>query len=131
MWGARDEVGNLWLGGVNTFGAQALAIVPELLESDDPRVQKRLLPVTFDEDDEEEQWRKHGLPELARLFLSRSQLMRRDLESMRKVRDTDYWILCIPKGHESAWLSGLNGVRLALYELHDMEPAYLAAQQVD
>lgn len=123
MWAARDEEGNLWFGGLSPFCAECLARVPEWLESDDPRVRERLLPETYTDPEEEEQWRKHGCPELERLFRSRSEIVRRDLESLRQVPATDSWFLAIRRGHEAAWLAALNGVRHALFTLDGLEPA--------
>jgi len=123
MWVVRDEDGNLWFGGLTPFCADTLAEIPEILESQDPRVQDRLMPKTYEEPEEEDGWRRYSTPELERLFASRTQLVRRDLETLRQVPDTDAWFLSIQTGHENAWLAALNAVRLALFALHDLDAA--------
>ena len=116
----RDPDGSLWLRGLTAICADTAMRVPGLLESEDPRVRGRLLPEAYDDPDEEAHWRRLGGPELERLFLSRAALIRRDLESMSS-EGPETFSLRISAGHEAAWLSGLNGARLALFALHDLK----------
>lgn len=124
MWVVRSEVGFLF-GGLTPICVETLKGVPMLLESTDTRVRRRLLPETYQDDDEDAQWRRHAAPELERLFLSRAQLVRRDLKGLRRLKQTDTWVLAIADQHANAWLSALNAARLALYELNDLTPALL------
>lgn len=116
----REPDGSLVVRGVTPLHAAMLAAVPELLECDDPRVRSRLLPETYEDPDEEEQWRRHVTPELEHLFASRAELIGGDLRAL-ELDDDMTFRLRIPPGHETAWLTGLNAARLALFELHDLE----------
>ena len=116
----RDAEGNLWLRGLTPLCADTAVRIPGLLKADDPKVRRRLLPEAYDDPEEEAHWKRLGAPELERLFLSRAELIRRDLESL-SLEGTQSFSLCIPPGHETAWLSGLNGARQALFALHDLE----------
>ena len=118
----RDRDGNTWLRGLTPLCADTAMRVPGLLEDEDPRVRGRLLPEAYDDPEEEEHWRRLGAPELERLFLSRAQLIRRDLESLSRDGPQTF-ALRIAKGHDTAWLSGLNGARVALFALHDLNAA--------
>ncbi len=122
----RGENGLLF-GGLTPVCVDTLKAVPMLLESTDERVRRRLLPDTYGDAEQESHWRRHGRPELERLFLSRAQLVRRDLKGLRRLARTDTWVLPVPESHTAAWLSSLNAARLALFELNeltaaDMEP---------
>lgn len=125
MWAARVDEGYVF-GGLSPACAETLKAVPMLLESSDERVRERLLPETCDEAEDEEHWRRHAVPELERLFLSRAQLVRRDLAGLRKLPKSDSQLLLIRDGHVNAWLAALNAARLALYVLND-----LTAEQMD
>ena len=116
----RDPEGNLWLRDLTPLCADTAMRIPGLLKADDPRVRGRLLPEAYDDPEEEAHWRRLGGPELERLFLSRAELICRDLESLSR-DGAQTFSLRIPSGHEAAWLSGLNGARLALFALHDLE----------
>lgn len=124
MWAARIADGYVF-GGLTRYCVDTLRGVPMLLESTDPRVRERLLPETYGDGDDEVQWQRHAAPELERLFLSRAQLVRRDLDGMRQLVDADSWLLTIRDNHVNAWLASLNAARLALYELNDLEPRHM------
>jgi Domain of unknown function (DUF2017) len=124
MWVQRSDEGFVF-GGLTPYAVETLRAVPMLLESSDLRVRRRLLPETYEDVDDEAQWRRHATPELERLFLSRSQLLRRDLGSMRQVPGTDSWLLLVPHKHCNAWLSSLNAARLALYALNELTSAHM------
>ena len=124
MWVARVAEGYVF-GGLTPHSVETLTGVPMLLESTDPRVRERLMPDTFEEPDAEEHWRRHAVPELERLFLSRAQLVRRDLAAMKKLSKTDAQVLLIPDGHANAWLAALNAARLALFVLNDLTASLL------
>ncbi len=124
MWVARVAEGYVF-GGLLPQAVETLKGVPMLLESSDGRVRARLLPETFEEAEAEDTWRRHAVPELERLFLSRAQLVRRDLAAMRKMPTTDEQVLLIPDGHASAWLAALNAARLALFELNHLEARHM------
>jgi hypothetical protein len=124
MWVVREESGFVF-GGLTPFGVDTLKAIPMLLETDDVRVRKRLLPDTYEDQEAEAQWRRHSAPELERLFLSRANLVRRDLEGLKRVKKTDTWVLKIDDRHGNAWLSSLNAARLALYEMNDLTAAHM------
>lgn len=127
MWVARVDEGYVF-GGLLAHSVETLKAVPMLLESTDPRVRERLLPETFDEQEAQEQWQRHSVPELERLFLSRAQLVRRDLATMRKIPKSDTQALLIPDQHANAWLAALNAARLALFVLNDLSAEHLDAE---
>jgi len=130
MWVARADDGYLF-GGLTQHCVETLRAVPMLIESNDPRVRKRLLPETYDCVEDEEEWRDAAVPELERLFLSRAQLVRRDLEKLKKLEQLDSWVLLIQDKHCNAWLSSLNAARLALYALADLKPEHLERDGID
>lgn len=119
MWVARVDEGFVF-GDLTPASVETLKGVPMLLESADARVRARLLPETCDDADAEEHWRRHAVPELERLFLSRAQLVRRDLAALRKMPKSEHKILLVPDAHANAWLASLNAARLAIYELAEL-----------
>jgi hypothetical protein len=124
MWVARAEDGFVF-GGLTREFVETLRGVPMLLESTDERVRARLLPETYDDDESEDQWRRHAAPELERLFVSRAQLVRKDLLHLRQLKAADSWVLPIPDEHVNAWLASLNAARLALYVLNELKAEHL------
>jgi hypothetical protein len=126
MWVCRVSEGIVF-GGLEAAAVETLKGVPMLLESSDARVRERLLPETCEDPDDEAQWRRHSVPELERLFLSRAQLIRRDLAGLRKLANFDAHVLLIPDDHVNAWLSTLNAARLALFALNDLKAEHLEA----
>jgi hypothetical protein len=96
-----------------------------LIESSDSRVRDRLLPETCSKEEDEEHWREHAVPELERLFLSRAQLVRRDLEALRVMPDSLNSVLLVVDEHVNAWVAALNAARLALFALSDMAAEHL------
>jgi len=124
MWAVRTDVGYL-ICGLTRICLETLRGVPMLLESNDPRVRKRLMPETYDDAEAELQWRQHAAPELERLFLSRAQIVRKDLAAMRQLKDADSWVLFVPDTHQNAWLATLNAARLALFLLSELEAVHL------
>ena len=124
MWAARAEEGYVF-GDLTKSAIETLKGVPMLLESNDPRVRDRLLPETCDDEDDEQQWRDHAVPELERLFQSRAQVVRRDLATIKQLPESELSVLLIPDEHVNAWLAALNAARLALFALNDMTAAHL------
>lgn len=127
MWAGRVDEGYVF-GGLSAGCVETLKGVPMLLESADVRVRERLLPETCAAPDDEEQWRRHAVPELERLFVSRAQLVRRDLAGLRKLGKSDMQLLLIPNAHVNAWLAALNAARLALFVLNDLQACHLEAE---
>ncbi len=121
-WCAVDDEGNFWFGGLQDFFVQTLQQIPDLLQSDDEAVRDRLYPATYVDADNQDEWRRHAVPELERLFSSRASLIGRDLASLRKIPNGETWFFCMPVAHKSAWSSGLNGARLALFHQHGLSP---------
>lgn len=116
----RDADGGLCFRGITALHADTLMHIPEWLDSDDARVRARLLPTVYEDPEEEEQWRRFGVPELEHLFASRAEIVGKDLESLAQDGAVTF-SLRIPKNHTTAWLSTLNAARLALFELHGLE----------
>jgi hypothetical protein len=126
MWVARVDEGYVF-GDLSQGTVDTLTGVPMLIESSDERVKKRLLPETCADEHDEEHWRKHAVPELERLFLSRAQLVRRDLASLRKMPKSGNQLLLIRDEHSNAWLAALGAARLALFVLNDLTAAHMEA----
>jgi len=126
MWAARVDEGYVF-GGLHASMVETLKGVPMLIESSDARVRDRLLPETCDDPEDEVEWRRHAVPELERLFLSRAQLVRRDLAGLRRIAGSEVQVLLIPDGHTNAWLASLNAARLALFALNDLNAAHMEA----
>ena len=133
----RTAAGDVLITGITPLLADTMLRIPDWLECDDPRVRDRLLPRAYEADDEEAQWRRLGVPDLEHLFASRVELIRGDLERMTADQDGAF-ALELRAGHLSAWLSGLNGARLALYALHEFsdedlerEPSLLAVAEAE
>ncbi|MCC7063849.1 MAG: DUF2017 family protein [Planctomycetes bacterium] len=127
MWWLRVAEGFAF-GGLDAVTLETLKGVPMLLESSDVRVRERLLPETCDDAEDEAEWRRHSVPELERLFLSRAQLVRRDLAGIRKLANFDAHVMLIPDGHTNAWLASLNAARLALFVLNDLTAEHMEAE---
>jgi hypothetical protein len=119
MWVARVDEGYVF-GDLSPASVDTLVGVPMLIESSDPRVRGRLFPATCGDEDAETEWRVHAVPELERLFLSRAQLVRRDLAALRPMRKSKNQVLLVPDAHQNAWIAALNAARLALFELNGL-----------
>src|SRR5688572_20800715 len=117
MWVARVDEGYVF-GDLSPGTVDTLTGVPMLIESADERVRGRLLPETCADPEDEAHWRRHAVPELERLFLSRAQLVRRDLATLRKMPKSANHLLLIRDEHTNAWLAALNAARLALFVLN-------------
>ena len=130
MWAARVDEGFIF-GDLTPAAVETLKGVPMLIESSDARVRDRLLPETCSKEEDEEHWREHAVPELERLFLSRAQLVRRDLGALRKIPNTSNSVLLVPHEHVNAWLAALNAARLALFALNDMTAEHLEVEGFD
>jgi hypothetical protein len=115
----RDAAGDVVVRELAPLHADTLVHVPIWLRSDDPRVRARLLPEAFADEERERQWRRYATPDLEHLFASRAEIVERDLAGLTQDRAMRF-SLTIPAAHGSAWLSALNGARLALFALHDL-----------
>jgi uncharacterized protein DUF2017 len=130
VFGGHDEAGNFLIEGIDEFTADTLKRVPGWLESTDPAVRDRLLPTVYQDADEEAAWRRHGVPELEHLFVSRLELVKKDLAGMEAARGATYR-LRIPAEHATAWLSALNAARLTIFLLHRLTEADMKARLED
>lgn len=113
--------GSMQVSGMPVLLADSLLRIPGLLRSDDPQVRQRLLPDVYGEDAQEQEWRKHAVPELEHLFLSRAEILQRDLATLGAGADGQYQ-MTIGRSHQTAWLSSLNAARVALFTLHGLQP---------
>jgi hypothetical protein len=130
MWIARVDEGHVF-GDLSAGTVETLKGVPMLIESSDARVRGRLLPETCEDAEAEEHWRQHAVPELERLFLSRAQLVRRDLATLRKMPKSGNQVLLIPDAHTNAWIAALNAARLCLFVLNDLTQDHMEADAFD
>jgi len=120
--------GGFLFGELTPAMIDTLKGVPMLIESSDARVRDRLLPETCSDDEDEAHWRAHAVPELERLFLSRAQVVRRDLATVAQLPRSTNSMLLIPDEHVNAWLAALNAARLALYVLNDMTEEHMTEE---
>ncbi len=114
-----DSQGNFCFRKLSPVCAESLLQIPRLLRSKDPRVRSRLLPETFSDPEEEEQWRRFGADHLEHLFASRIELIEQDLRSLEDDGERSFR-LPIRALHRAAWLSGLNAARLTLFIVNDL-----------
>jgi hypothetical protein len=124
----RDRQGDIWFEDLPPFCVDTCARIPEWLASADPAVQARLRPRAAADEEVEAEWRRYGAPELERLFLSREQILRRDLSTLARARLGGGLRFRIAHGHENAWLSALNGARHALFIRHGLAPEDIAQE---
>ncbi|MBI5849933.1 MAG: hypothetical protein HZB39_02675 [Planctomycetes bacterium] len=112
-----DENGDVHVTGMPLLFADTLGRVPALLESEDPRARERLAPRTFEDDEEEAQWRRLSTPDLLHLIASRAETVRSDLAALRWEPDGpgDTFALTIPAAHRPAFEAALNGAVQSLY----------------
>lgn len=120
----RDAEGHLWVESMAVLCVDTLLRVPDWLRSDDPAVRDRLLPGGSSDPEADAAWRKFGTPEIARLFLSHREIILKDMKGIERQGKKGYR-LRIAKGHENAWLAGLNAARHALFLLKKIDPSDL------
>jgi hypothetical protein len=116
----RDSGGGLCFHGLTPLCADTLLRIPGWLASEDPAVRRRLLPAVSDDQETQAQWRRYAGTELEHLFLTRGEIVQKDLASLKR-DGVLHWKLTIPAPHASAWLAALNGARLALFELEGLK----------
>lgn len=120
----RQESGDVDVREASPLVIDTLAHLPEWIQSDDPRARQALLPEVYEDPDEEAQWRHYVAPELEHLFLSRAEIVRKDLGNLR--RDGPFsFAFAIPAGHAKAWIAALQAGRVVLFHLHDLSAADL------
>ncbi|MFO1052365.1 MAG: hypothetical protein U1F36_09140 [Planctomycetota bacterium] len=122
MRATRQPDGSIRLTQVEWVIAEILGAVPDLIESEDPKVHARFHPRTYADDVEDAQWRELVGPELRRLFASRAEIVRGDLLAMVAEDDADSYAFAIPAGHLSAWEAALVGASHALYGKFGLAP---------
>lgn len=122
MYIVIQQDGTRWLRQLTPLCVDTLQRMFEWIESDDPRVKKRIYPDTFSDPDEEVAWRKLMQSDLEHLVLSRREILAKDLARLRNDGEGLYRVP-ISKGHDAAWLSTMNAARLALFELHGLTSA--------
>ena len=64
-------------------------------------------------------WKAFVQPELAELFRSSREVVRKDVEGLKQGKEG--FSLTIPKNHFESWLGALNQVRLSLAEVHQLD----------
>lgn len=116
-----DRHGNLELKNMPPFCVDTFLKLPEWLEDRNASVRERFLPRASTDLQAELEWRRYAIPELEHLFLSRVEIVRKDLLTLKSGRSGTY-SMRIPEKHRTAWLSALNGARHALFILHELEP---------
>jgi len=122
--------GTRWLRQATPLCVDTVKRLFEWIDSDDPRVKKRLYADTFADPVEEAAWRRLTEADLQHLVLSRREVVEADFARMRPDGPGLYrWP--IGKGHEHAWLSSLNAARLALFELHGLGPKDMDVEPED
>ncbi len=123
--------GALELRQLDPLEVDVLLRVPELLESDDPRVRDRLMPSAYDDPHEEKQWRELVGPELQHLFASHVETVRGDLAGLVVEPGGHGYRLTIPAKHRSAWEAAMTGASHVLYLLAELEPEDAASDPGD
>lgn len=121
MYVVSHQDGSRWFRDVPPICVDTLKQMFEWIDSDDPRVRKRIYPDTFADPAEEAAWRRLMGSELEHLVQSRREIVEQDLARLR-LDDTGFYRFPVGKGHDGAWLSTLTAARLALFELHGLSP---------
>lgn len=115
----RQPDGSLLLDNLSPLYADTLLLVPSLLDLEDPRVKKRLLPEVYEDEEDEEQWKRYAGTEIEHLFLDRKRALAKDLETLER-RTMLRFRVSVANGHIRLWLQSLNAARLALFEQHGL-----------
>lgn len=116
-----DKAGNIRFRGLPSICADTLMRLPDILASDDPAVRLRLLPETYRDPQDRDDWRKYAVPGLEHLFADRVEIIARDLVSLAEDGE-NLFEMAIPAAHRTAWLSALNAARLTLYVEAGLDP---------
>lgn len=123
----RDETGDLLLQSAPDFVLDALQQAADLCESDDPAIRSSLIQDPYEDEKENEQWRRLVGDDLLHLFESRSEIVRTDLgaaalESSKaeEALDDVTWEVRVPIQHLSAWQETLNGASHALFAKYEL-----------
>jgi hypothetical protein len=117
----RNQKGDLRLENMPALCVDTFVKLPAWLEEESPSVRERLLPRASADPDAEMQWRRYAVPDLEHLFMSRIEIIRKDLATLQSSRSGTF-SMQIPEAHQTAWLSALNGARQALFILNELEP---------
>jgi hypothetical protein len=134
-----ERVGeDTWIRQMPAWVVDTLIRLPDLLESQDPEVKKRLQPAAYTDPEAEQEWRQHITPDLEHLFQTRTEIIRKDLAAMQidlrpgedeeaDEDDADFDIdfastftLQIPGKHLSAWLTSLQAGTHAVFLVEDL-----------
>lgn len=94
-----------------------LVELPQILKiaANDARARERLLPDAYDDEERNEDWRRHSTPETEHLFCAARDLVELDILKMElQGKSTAMWRMRIAAEHHRAWMTSLNGARLAL-----------------
>jgi hypothetical protein len=119
---SRPDENSVLLSHLDALVSELLRRIPASADptgSESARARLFSLP-TQDEAEQElvEDWREYVEPELARLFLSTIEVIKRDLEQLHVDEMTGEAILSISKSDLESWIHGLNQARLALAARH-------------
>ena len=121
----RQPDGGLAFENLTAPYVMVLVEVPEFLGPDPPDpVRQRLYPDPGDNEQVRADWEKYIRPELYALIASAREIVMKDLSGLgpsKQATAPGVWRLEIPAKHINAWISALNGARLALGALHGIE----------
>ena len=126
MRARRHSDGSIGLTEIEWVIAEILGRIPELLESQDPKVKARFEPEAYTDEADQSQWRELVGPELRRLVATRAEILRGDLDRLAAHDDGETFHVTIPAVHLSAWESALVGASHALFGMHDLSAEELA-----
>lgn len=130
----RQASGAVELSGLAPW---VVAILRELVSSDEVQpgtpMASRLYPDPYDNEDDNEEWRRLVHPELFALYASSRAILARDLESLRIEDDEGELVarLHIPAEHVQAWLHALGAERLSLAEEHALSELDLDQEELE
>jgi hypothetical protein len=123
----------VWIENLDVWLLSILLEVPSLLGSDQPdAVRRRLYPYPGEDEEAQAEWERNVHPELFALIADARQVVGRDLANVQPGAGGERGArLRIPPEHHAAWISALNGARLALGALHDVDAADMALEQFE
>lgn len=120
--------GDLWLRSLEPPFVRVLQALPGMLRlaEEHPEARARLRPDAYEESALAEEWRRHGVPEIERLFATARDLVAADLARLEREGFSRTFRLRIPAAHHTAWMSSLNAARLAIGEVYRIRDEDLA-----
>jgi hypothetical protein len=144
MFIERDD-DRVWLRELPVWVVDTLLCLPDWIESDDPKVRKRLMPKAYLDDEQDREWRAALGSSLEHLVATRTEIVRKDLGAMEvcipdeldeeggyelQFATQTTFDVPIPASHVPAWVSTLQAGTHALFILEGLTADDLSQDSV-